>query len=843
MKKSSNAILALAVLVLGAAVTALLLHGGGQDASSSVEAGGGDGIARPGPADSDLRAPDAGGPGASGEDGRAEVLPEAGDPAGWAAGAFVADALYGRVVDPDGEPVVGASVHVVPAAVPWREVDEFLAEGETDEAGRFRFPGLDLHVVYRLYAGAEGFLPERAEGTCGRDEEIELDRAVTIGGRVLDAGTGEVLPDVVLAVDARFVAEGKVHDEYTTISDEEGRYRLSLVRPEGLQRLRARRPAHQEERVEFQIHPKRSEGYDIRLASGPVLVLELYELESGALLADTEVELDRRHLRRTDAAGRLHLGILPPLPGRGDSVGISVGREGWCHTRTSIAFEEGRIPELMRIPLSPGARIRGTVKTAEEEPVEGARLGFWAGRQRRGPGARRSGSDTSMPPGMSLSDGRLERKTDAAGEFLITGIAPRNVPGTLRATHPGFVPTTLPEVQVGRAGEETVVEIELFRGAIVHGTVRVNDELVSLPVSWRSDAGGDRTLANDLGAYRFEGVAPGEVRLVVLLDSDPFRSRAFGSRDENEDLLLVEDGTAVEHHIVRHTEHAVISGIVRSSAGTPLPDQQVTCWGVSERGYGGSARATTAEDGTFELEVETRPGVLYTVGAWDGSRSASVEDVAPGTTGIELVLSELGQVGLRVRDEATREPVRRFRVFWRGSPEEPFQPLGGGGREVSPGPEGVYVAELPLGTVDLAVGSRGEGYAFTEVPGIVVDGRDPPTVHDVSLPRGVTVELTFRPADGEDESIPRDLRRGRVYLATDAQFEERSGGGDYYRSLVRWGQTVRVDEGGVATVEALAPARFRFRGLPDGLELDPMEIEVPRVDRATFEIRWREGKR
>ena len=106
----------------------------------------------------------------------------------------------------------------------------------------------------------------------------------------------------------------------------------------------------------------------------------------------------------------------------------------------------------------------------------------------------------------------------------------------------------------------------------------------------------------------------------------------------------------------------------------------------------------------------------------------------------------------------------------------------------------------------------------------------------MALARGATLELVFLPAEGEETRPPNSLRRGRIHLSTD---EEQKLGSGYYNRTIQWGRAVRPDREGRVVLEAIGPGRYRFRNVPDDLELIPAEIDVPATDRATYEIRWK----
>lgn len=77
---------------------------------------------------------------------------------------FAQDAFSGKVTDPDGQPVAGASVEVRPL------LDDALRQRvETDDEGRYRMESFNRSRAYRFEVGKEGFRPQRREIEAGLD--------------------------------------------------------------------------------------------------------------------------------------------------------------------------------------------------------------------------------------------------------------------------------------------------------------------------------------------------------------------------------------------------------------------------------------------------------------------------------------------------------------------------------------------------------------------------------------------------------------------------------------------------------------------------------------------------
>jgi hypothetical protein len=105
--------------------------------------------------------------------------------AGFFASPASADAR-GKVVDPDGKPVVGARACLM---VGKDAATEGLCEA-TDPNGSYRLPARETSTVRIV---AEGFLPMKVAAV-EQEAPIVLGRAASIHVRVLDATTGSPIP-------------------------------------------------------------------------------------------------------------------------------------------------------------------------------------------------------------------------------------------------------------------------------------------------------------------------------------------------------------------------------------------------------------------------------------------------------------------------------------------------------------------------------------------------------------------------------------------------------------------------------------------------------------------------
>ena len=147
--------------------------------------------------------------------------------------------VMGRVIDPDGRPVPGATVEMK------RPGEALLAlagleskrteKGETDAQGRFALPGAAGELV-SFTVEAPGFLEfEQADLTCPEDlnvplEDFVLEPGLVLWGRVTDP-TGRPIEGAELELGWSFFRVGGDESDPDAVSDAEGRFELPAVEP------------------------------------------------------------------------------------------------------------------------------------------------------------------------------------------------------------------------------------------------------------------------------------------------------------------------------------------------------------------------------------------------------------------------------------------------------------------------------------------------------------------------------------------------------------------------------------------------------------------------------------
>ncbi len=732
--------------------------------------------------------------------------------------AFDPSAVYGRVRHA-GAGVADVELRLFRGELGRRERTVPLAQTRSDADGRFRLRGLAPHTSYALHAQHPDYAPTSETIFPGHAAELELERTVVVTGRVRAAASGQPLAGIEVALDCQHYDSAGMRERVSALSDAEGRWRLPWAEP-GIESFLVQRAGHAPERREFQVRPEGGADYEIVLDATRALELEVYALETGATLAETELLWDGI-LVRTDARGRLSVPLAPGTSSE-DPLALNLGLPEGCTTQVRRTPPSGGA--LLRVPVARGGALRGRVLDAAGGPVPGAEL-------RLGGGTRLT-TELGLPEGVGLNPPRNSSRSGADGRYELTGLPPRGGKVELRAFHPEHPHGRSDPFEFTRLGEERELDLTLSAGATITGTLRVDGEPAALGLYWEGADANGRTRADDRGAYRVRGVPAGPVSLRPRLEGE---DEDLG-RAEDREVLAVEGGTLVEDFELA-AQRASIRGRVLDTRGQAVAGARVSAWLDDEEQWSGeiNPRAECDAEGRFELAVPDAPGLEFELSASSGARRAGAHAVRAGAE-LVLVLPELATLRLRVVDALRHEPVLGFQLYWRDSEAGEFARLSQGGSRFSPGADGTFLAELPAGKLDLVVSARALGYVPARLDGLELPGgRESGAEFELELGLELELELGTDPSDSE---VLRQLRRGSLTLATAEQWAERERGGDYYRREVREAQVLRVDSSGVARVKALASGRYRIYGLPKGFQSQPRELDLPAVThlRATMTI-------
>jgi hypothetical protein len=286
------------------------------------------------------------------------------------------------------------------------------------------------------------------------------------------------------------------------------------------------------------------------------------------------------------------------------------------------------------------------------------------------------------------------------------------------------------------------------------------------------------------------------------------------------------------HDVDLESGYEPIAGTVVDADGEPVRGARV--YASSEAtGRSFSSNTRTDREGRFSLVV--RPGSTYAVSSLRETSSVVERGVAAGTTELLLELPRLGRIALRVVDQASGAPVQPFDLWWRapdaGATDFTVR------SDLAPGGDGVFVAELPEGELELRVSALAQGYPALDLHAVPCHP-EPAGPLLVRLPRGARLALHFV-ADDEQQRDARVLW-GTALLDLD-QLQEVSNGGNRGNWLVWRHGRIRPDSEGRANLDALAPGTYvlhKASGPP--LRFDPPRIEIQAgVREQAIEVHWR----
>jgi protocatechuate 3,4-dioxygenase beta subunit len=362
--------------------------------------------------------------------------------------------LAGTVLDHDGNPCTGCRIIAVPEPdqqmmMGGRKMMLFKNVGVVNATGAFRFDHLTAGS-YMLFAGGGGYTQKMIQNVVVPNIEyaIQLERGVTLRGRVADARTGDPIAGAKIAVggDGGFdvgTTDDAGHYEFTGL----GNRNLDLfVEAAGYPPVQRRVPRDADRALlEFDVELDPGlvlEGRVVSaadrrgIAGAKVIVLPANggftpggvprtDADAEGRFAVRGVSLDPRGMGRVevrvDADGRraqepkrftLHVIALAPGYAFGEPLEVQI--------------TEGEQPAPIEVPLLVAARVQGRVVDGAGNPVAGASVS-WTQRnptdQPADPNDPTAGFDnTSMMMAMMLPDQHV--RTGADGGYVLTDVRP-----------------------------------------------------------------------------------------------------------------------------------------------------------------------------------------------------------------------------------------------------------------------------------------------------------------------------------------------------------------------------------------------------------------------------------
>jgi protocatechuate 3,4-dioxygenase beta subunit len=578
-------------------------------------------------------------------------------------------ALQGKAVDPEGQPLRGAEVWIIPSPV--RDWTDLYAKGPaavTAADGSFVVRDLPLEGSFGLDVCRAGYLPLSAIVREITQEPFEavLRRAARISGRVTGTDGG---PVPAARIESWLTGEEPARSESlrpcrrgagAATADSEGRFQLDGLQP-GWWNVRAAAEGHVSATRE-RLHVPAGDNLDVEIV-----------LDPGATVSGRIFTADGEPAAGARVSSFVEAGTAETLAG-GDGTyrlaGVETGErtieatlgEGvWASRTLTVMPGDNRLD----LTMDQGARrqeIRGRVFGPDGTPVGGA--GVFAGSTAR-TFTSADGTFTLAVEDNQTYEVWAEKKRFAAARAG----TPVRVAGA---------PVTGVEIRLGRGGSLSGRLLGLDREELTRASVEV--ELIPPFLA--------RAAVDSQGSYRIEDVPPGEWTVTARAGDRTVREQAV-LPPEAADATVVDLAFAPSHEV---------SGWVSGPDGEPVAGAFIRFFAPG----GSNASTYSRSDGGFRLRLED--GTYRVVARREGYLwTAQEEPVAVEggpVAGVELLLDAGAVIRGRI---VGLEPGERAKAVWASAKG------GNGRREGQLDQEGGFViADVPPGdwTVTVAHGGR-----------------------------------------------------------------------------------------------------------------------------------------
>lgn len=730
--------------------------------------------------------------------------------------------IYGRVLDPKGEPIEGAFVDADPTSRAPFSRSAPTSVQRSDTEGRFAILGVESGP-YRLYARHPDFAPSAFEASVSdRDVEVDLvlGAGVTVTGRLVDESDKPLIGRVVLeAIDGKSVG-GLIESRLSADTDPRGAYVLRGV-PRGEHRLKLSARGYGSEHVEVYV------GSEPTVDVGDV-VLEVGIAIHGVVVDTTGTPVAGARLQAFPSMGSgRSRGMERPDEEEADAEGrfVLAGLDEGLYQlmahargfgRELVEAEARRGAAPITVTLKPAGTIRGRVLDPEGRPIRSFRVNA------RTPEQRSFGSFAS---GSAEDDGAFLMEDVAEGNYV------------LEIASSDFVAKILSNVAVAPGGVTDVGAVRLERGARLRGTVTDSAGAPVAGATVRVRAGGQRFISpfdsgqttDGSGAFEIDGLSEGRVDVIASHPSyadGRVEGVEIHPRSTNHVELVLRMGGTLEGY-VRSRDGTNIAGRVihvsPTRAGRLLSDRAMV-----QSGPDGYFRFDHLEPGSLQVSLLAAAGAAqYAV----QSREVEVRE-------LETAFVEFDSRQILVQGQIRRRgaPLARAEIdLWPTEGAFGFSISGGPSGEAAPlGPRYLNGVTSDDGYFELLVDAPGEYRVSVSVSGAGLPSRNV-TVPDldtylldlefsgVVISGRVVDEETEAPIAGAnvvarpDPPSPKPSRGGYMRTGADGTFEievepgafEISVGADDYASEAR---DVQVGEGGATGLSFSLRSGLRIAG-------------------------------
>lgn len=576
--------------------------------------------------------------------------------------------VTGTVVDPEGNPVEGATVTGASQNIGWGMPQ--TSGARTDAEGRFELRRFVANTQGNVSATADGFAAANAMVQVGDDGDEAPTVELTLGKLSIVRGT-------VRTADGSPLPEGRV----TASGMQGGPYDMGQVwNPWGGGGGTTGEPIAEDGTYEVEVAltagqlyvtanvlgyaAKTSDPIDVTDAGGEYtvdLVVELGRSVSGVVLSEAgepivgarihvtanagmsgvgfrnsmiSYEMNQATgpvMATTDAEGRFELGNLAD----GDFT-IAAAAPGYVDASESVKVPGG---DNITLKLSEALAISGVVQFADGKPVAGAQLNLV-----------HDDANAGGMPGMMNNT----TMTGTSGEFTFRKLAPGNY--RVQVSPPwgaGGVNIRTTKSGVVQAGATDVV-ITAEEGLVISGTI-VDPEgkpaaSINVQLNGQTAEGehiGRWAMSDAEGRFELVGLDDGSYMLNIA------QSWGMGGSDY-QPIALQNISAGTKDLRVTLSRGLSISGTVRNDSNEPVANLTLLGQQLDPNGNAqGWHQATTDSNGAFEMkglpEGEYR---ITSQGGWGGNQQTGVlrggEKVPAGTTGLQIVLAKGATITGRV---------------------------------------------------------------------------------------------------------------------------------------------------------------------------------------------------
>jgi hypothetical protein len=565
-------------------------------------------------------------------------------------------AIRGVVRTSAGTPVADATV----TARAMRTRVSTEARARTDADGGFVLAGLEP-VTYRLDAGSPGQGRTHREAEPGGEPmELVLDGGGSIRGRVVDDG-GQ--PVVAFRVIARATSE-QAPFAFEQFDAQDGRFLLKDVSP-GAHVVSVEAPDRASATAQAKVEAGGTTDVGtVRLGAGLTLRGTVVDGTGGPVVG-AQVLLVKRQVNMvsfggeadvmTDRTGAFEVRGVAPGP-----VEVSAAHPQYASPQPfALVLDAAQPPPDVRLVMSAGGRIEGTVRRRDGTPLAGVMISVASAGEMATRDAMRS----------TLADGSFVIEHVPAGRVRVTAMTPERS-GLFRSALGREVEVREDEtVRVDLVSREILMSGRVTRSGSpapgLHLEARASQQMfmsggrgASVPQATRGPQRMAAVTRED-GGYEMLLDEPGTVRVVVTSADHRFRHPPRTVEVPDADAFAADFDFA----------GVPVSGtVVDEETDAPLPYAMVTAMFKGPRRDPGSG-GTAGPDGRFQMELDPGPYRLMARDTDQRYAGTSV-DVTVGSAGVadvRIALPRGMRIAGRAQDESGRG-VSGVEVYAAGTP-------------------------------------------------------------------------------------------------------------------------------------------------------------------------------